>query len=139
MFDVNIREKKELEHEVILRVFNFFFTVDSFCQRMELHMSSKEKDKGRGNVELGSHIKRTRRFFKVTQEEVAQHLEMSLRNYQNIEGGKQGLNVLTHAKLIQTIHTIHATRSGVVFDEDKLNKSISEDVKRLYERLLKWI
>lgn len=91
----------------------------------------------RGNRALAELVKRRRESFGLSQEEVAQAVNMSLRSYQYLESGKTKITMDKEAKIMRRMRNIYAEKTGFILDEDNDNESIANQLKELFLGLLK--
>lgn len=91
----------------------------------------------RGNRALAELVKGRRESFGLSQEEVADAVNMSLRSYQYLEAGHTKITADKEVKLMRLMRNLYVAKTGLVLDEEKDNESIATQLKDLFLALLK--
>jgi len=92
-----------------------------------------------GVKEFAASIRKTRKSLGFTQEEVAEMLDMSTRNYQYIENGKTPVSFAKHADIVKALLKAHNKKDGLRVDGTEMAEAIAEEVKSVYVKVLKWL
>ena len=91
----------------------------------------------RGNKALADLVKNRRESFGLSQEDVADSMNMSLRAFQYLESGKTKITADKEVKLMRIMRSLYVKKTGLFLDEEKDNESIASQLKDLFLGLLR--
>jgi len=91
----------------------------------------------RGNKALAELVKTRRQSFGLSQEDVSESLNMSLRSYQYLEAGETKITLDKEIKIMREMRKLYCAKTGLVLDEEKDNESLASTLKDLFLGLLK--
>lgn len=91
----------------------------------------------RGNKALADLVKNRRESFGLSQEDVADSMNMSLRAFQYLESGKTKITADKEVKLMRMMRSLYVKKTGLFLDEEKDNESIASQLKDLFLGLLR--
>lgn len=91
----------------------------------------------RGNKALADLVKNRRESFGLSQEDVADSMNMSLRAFQYLESGKTKISADKEVKLMRIMRSLYVKKTGLFLDEEKDNETIASQLKDLFLSLLK--